>query len=82
MQFVFSRGVSKGKNAKVGGYGENRRNMRRNQGVEGMNTTEEEGKRVETRFALSGRGSECGPFSQNVFSDSKSSLSNIEREVC
>ena len=78
MQFVFSKGVSKGKNAKVGGYGENRRNIGRNQGIGGTNTTEKEGKRVETRFALSGWGSECDPFSQNVFSDSKSSLSKIE----
>ena len=78
MQFVFSKGVSKGKNAKVGGYGENRRNIGQNQGVEGVKATEEEGKRIETRFALSGWGSECDPFSQNAFSDSKSSLSNIE----
>ena len=78
MPFVFSKGISKGKNAKVGGYGENRRNMGRNQGIGGTNTTEEEEKRVETRLALSGWGSECDPFSQNVFSDSKSSLSNIE----
>ena len=78
MQFVFSKGVSKGKNAKVGGYGENRRNIGQNQGVEGVNATEEGGKGIVSRFGLSGWGSECDPFSQNVFSGSKSSLSNIE----
>lgn len=98
MQFVFSKVVSNGKKAKFGGHGENRGNVEQIQGVEGMVTAMEEGEDIQRfegrvkpeeeeegvgdRFALSAWGSECYPFSQDVYWCSKSSLSNVEGELC